>query len=346
MRNFTKTTLLLCALVLITSCGHQEAFGIKSLLNEPIPEAPPEPSPNKGDGDVSALKLCSKLDFNDITWPTSLTALDRDALKVALNISGSFEGQGGWGNISNNFDGTGLSLGLLNQTLGTGSLEPLLIDMRNNNYTKMESILSTAHFQSVLDMLLTWERAGVTSLAFTDDGPTLSQFDIGFNEGLLKAASRNQAAINWAQGNLYQSNGHFKPDWLKELVVLAELPEYVSIQVKSALRIHQKSVDYESSIGARELRAYLMMFDINVQNGGIYTSDWNDFKAYLKGKPDATVTERLEKILELRLRHVNTQSIADVRARKLALIYGHGVVHGDSRKLETEYCYSGALTYR
>ncbi|MDZ4675981.1 MAG: hypothetical protein SGI74_00595 [Oligoflexia bacterium] len=339
MRNFIKTLLILSGVFLVTSCGPHESFSVKSLLNEPDADTPPSTG---NEGLTSALKICSKLSFSNVKWPSSLTASDRDALMLALNLSGSFEGSAGWGNITNNFDGTGLSLGLLNQTLGTGSLQPLLIEMRNNNYTKMESVFGSKRFQSVLDMLALWEKNKILTL---EDFETSNRFDIGFDT-LIKAASRNSDSINWAKANLYQSNGRFIPEWSKELTALAKLPEYISIQIKATLPMHTRSLDYEKRIGVRELRAYLMMFDVTVQNGSIPSTDWADFATYLKASPKATATERLDKILELRLRHVRTEYVSDVKARKQAIINGRGIVHGTSRKLETEYCYSGSLSYR
>ncbi|MCJ8277796.1 MAG: hypothetical protein MJK18_13215, partial [Bdellovibrionales bacterium] len=61
------------------------------------------------------LGICSSLEFKGVTWSPELSQDDRVAFAIALNVSGSFEGHSGWSNLSNNFDGQGVSMGLLNQ---------------------------------------------------------------------------------------------------------------------------------------------------------------------------------------------------------------------------------------
>lgn len=49
-----------------------------------------------------------------------------DKLKLALEITGSFEGAG-WGGVARNFDGQGLSFGILQWNYGQGTLQKLLL---------------------------------------------------------------------------------------------------------------------------------------------------------------------------------------------------------------------------
>ena len=51
--------------------------------------------------------------------------MDRHLLKLALGISAGFEG-GGFDNVAGNFDGQGVSAGILQWNLGQGTLQPLL----------------------------------------------------------------------------------------------------------------------------------------------------------------------------------------------------------------------------
>jgi hypothetical protein len=76
-----------------------------------------------------------------------------------------------------------------------------------------------------------------------------------------------------------------------------------------------------------------------VQNGGFKKKVLVDYTAYLKSNPQATETQRLNKILELRLQDVLSQWQSDVSSRKLALINSVGMVHGAKRNLPQEYCY-------
>jgi hypothetical protein len=75
------------------------------------------------------LTICSDLDFQGLQWPDTVPVAMRDPFAAGLNISGSFEGPDGWANLTDNFDGQGISMGLLNQNLGQGSLQPMWIEM-------------------------------------------------------------------------------------------------------------------------------------------------------------------------------------------------------------------------
>ena len=88
-------------------------------------------SGNGSDGSTDgSLNICGRLSFQGISWPQTLPAKDRKSLATSLNLTGSYEGGQGWINITNNFDGMGMSLGLLQQNFGSGSLQPLLLKFR------------------------------------------------------------------------------------------------------------------------------------------------------------------------------------------------------------------------
>ena len=285
--------------------------------------------------------VCSRLNFGEVSWPSSMTTDDRAALMLALNISGSFEGADGWANLSDNFDGQGVSMGLLNQNLGQGSLQPMLIRLRDGRPDVLAALVSPGHLSALLGMLARWQVASAGELEL---GP-LSSFDATGEMGKLSAPSANRVSVDWAVVELYVA-GKFDPIWKAELTALASSPEYVSVQIEAAVRDHERAVAYGARIAVRELRAYLMLFDVNVQNGGLYAEDLADYDAFVHGSPRADSAARLEKLLALRLRHVRTRFVADVRTRKLAIIRGTGAVHGSPRNLPVEYCYDGLWPYR
>lgn len=289
-------------------------------------------------------QIRSALDFSGVHWPEGLTEADRLAFEVALNISGSFEGNEGWASISNDFDNQGLSLGLLNQCLGQGTLQPLLIEMRDAHPDQLSVVFSTGHLASLLGMLGQWQSSATASEAFA---PRLSVLDEDVGPFQAQGVGGDLASVAWAKANLYTDGGKsFDPVWRAELTSLAANPEYVSIQIDAALGYHEKAAAYEARIGVRELRSYLMLFDIVVQNGGLYPDDLDDYAAYVKANPHATSAQKLQKLLALRLRHVRAKYVADVRSRKRAIITGTGVVHGSRRDLPAEYGYDPLLAYR
>ena len=302
-------------------------------LKAPIVQAAPQPP-----------KVCSGLDFSGVSWPPGLSSEDRLALMLALNISGSYEGPDGWSNLTDNFDDQGVSMGLLNQNLGQGSLQPMLVRMRDEHYPVLQNIFSPAHLLSLLQMLGQWQPPPTPPPgAEGKPNSTIDEPEGGVTAQITPAAA---AGVAWAKKNLYLADGSFEPGWKAELQALGAAPEFVSIQIAEALDLHQKALAYESQTGIRELRAYLMFFDVNVQNGGFHAVDLKEFAAWKRKNPKASTAQRLSKLLTLRLRHVRRRFVIDVNQRKQAIIYGKGRVHGELRNLPAQYCYDGTWAYK
>lgn len=299
------------------------------------------------------ISICSKLDFSDLNWSASLNSKLHTALALALNISGSFEGSNGWKNLTNNFDGQGWSYGLLNQCLGQGSLQPLLIDMRDEYPDQLQSLLSARNLAALKSMLIQWEgvsplvaKASVEEtnladygLSILDDAKEIDRLSEspGLSEKATAAVTRNQASVNWAVNTLY-AGANFKSDWKSQLLNLAQSAGYRSLQVEAALKLHDSAFKLFAHFNLRELRSYLFFFDIVVQNGGLPAEDITALDRQFSQLPLRTETQKLNDILTLRLTHVKIAYREDVRARKSSLINGTGVVHGSSRNYNKEFC--------
>lgn len=305
--------------------------------------APFTASPRPAPAAPQPPRVCSGLDFSGVAWPGALSPEDRLAVMLALNASGSFEGDEGWGNISDDFDGQGLSMGLLNQNLGQGSLQPLLVAMRENHLGVLNAVFAPARLQALLTMLAAWQPPPPPPVPPSDPNNRLDEPESPVQAQMSPAAA---ASVAWARRTLYDANGDFLPEWKAELVALARTPEYVSLQVAAALGLHERALAEQRAVGVRELRAYLMLFDVAVQNGGLHDADIRDYKAWLRKNPKASSLRRLEKVRDLRLRHVRRRFVVDVHSRKTALIHGRGRVHGALRDLPAEYCYDGQWAYK
>ncbi|MBI2362784.1 MAG: hypothetical protein HYV15_05320 [Elusimicrobia bacterium] len=278
-----------------------------------------------------------------MTWPPSFSNEDQLALKLALNVSGSYEGPDGWSNLTDDFDGQGVSMGLLNQNLGQGSLQPMLVRMRDEHYPVLQNIFSPQHLLSLLQMLGQWQPPPSPPPADDKPNSTIDEPETGVTAQLSPAAAEGVA---WAKKNLYQPDGSFDPGWAAELKALAAAPEFVSIQIAEAAGLHERALADETRTGIRELRAYLMFFDVAVQNGGFHAVDITEFTAWKRRNPKASTAQKLSKLLSLRLRHVRRRFVIDVNQRKQAIIFGKGRVHGELRNLPAQYCYDGTWAYK
>ncbi len=276
-----------------------------------------------------------KIDFSFINWPREMSDFERQALMLALNISGSFEGRESWVTISDNSDRQGMSLGLLSQNFGSGTLQPMLIQIQREHPTLLSQTFSSAHLVLLEKMLADWQASALNNVG-TLSVPQGSLLDDGLVE---LAATANSQSVHWAMKNIYHW-GEFVPSWKAEFQTLAGTAEFINLQFGEALKMHNLAKDYVGQIGVSELRSYLMMFDVVDQNGTIYPEDFTDYNRFLNLNKIIDSTARLQKILELRLRHVSRRYSNDVRSRKLTIIKGRGVVHGLSRDLEREFVFN------
>lgn len=344
-------------ILMITGCGKTFTSGIgQNFTSESnLSEMPPEDSPVISDGSTFKPSICSDLSFENVTWPQNISEVQLNAFALAMNISGSFEGPLGWANISNNFDGQGISLGLFNQNLGQGSLQPLFITLRDRQSAKWQEVYSPSQAASLQSMLTAWgtssdgiqltkatnQDAYQKNTSALDDESLLSSVDFANQEILSKASNaRNQASVDWSVQTVYTGTTglSFRPEWRSALQKMAASPEYITLQVAAARAIHLKAVGLMEKYGYRQLRSYLFLFDIVVQNGGITTSIENQYLAWAQANPSATEITQLRRLLELRLTIVRAEYVEDVRARKTAIINGTGVVHKSARNFPAEYC--------
>lgn len=323
----------------------QQGMGWSPPPSGPVaPEDPEDETPADFE-----LSICSELNFDHVTWPKGMDEEEVNAYALAMNISGSFEGHDGWSNIANNFDGQGISLGLFNQNLGQGSLQPLLNGYRSAHPNLFLSHFTASQAQSLQQMLNTWGTAQINPLAKLqvqqnqwerdtsdlDDPLLITQSTL--NVSSKASNTQNQHSVDWAVANLY-SGTQFKTAWRTALQDLAEQPEYVTYQVAAATAIHKKAMGYMESYGFRELSSYLFFFDIVVQNGGIQSSVQTEYLTWLRSNPSATEITKAKRLLEFRLKLVRSEYVADVRSRKLSILNGTGTVHGSVRNYAREYC--------
>lgn len=339
--------------------------GIPDEPNDDVDPTTPPPTSTIPTDTTSdeVLKICSRLDFVGVQWPSTLMTAERRAMALALNITGSFEGANGWQNLTNNFDGQGMSLGLNQQNFGQGSLQPLLVAVNKSNPTLMKTLFSTTNLSKLNTMLSDWKTSASEAFVSAQaagayDGAMDGELNLFPNKEALTELDEDFAQVSvldartngdvaWAKANLYLSNGTtFKTDWKNSFLALSVAAPYRTLQVQAALTMYAKAVGYYESFKFKELRSLLMMYDIVVQNGGFTASHLSQFKTYNAANPNASETARLTKLLSIRLTSVRSQYRADVLSRKTAIINGTGRVHGSTRNLQKEYCYSSTEVLR
>lgn len=344
MKNIIKISIIVSSSVFSFSCAKNATQGKLHIIEDNMStEVPEEFSLST---EQTKLSFCSNLSFKGIHWSKTLSPLEQRSLSLALTISGGFEGGSGWKNITNNFDGMGLSAGLLNQTLGTESLQPLMAayaELYPNEFKNLFS--SSTRYKSVMSMLDAWKAATKwkPSDAFVALGTEkMSKDDFSNKTEMVSAKMSTQASqsVNWAVKNLYTSSGSFQTVWKTELQKMLSTPVYVSYQVETARKYHLKAITYLKRVKIYDVRTYLLMFDFIVQNGSITEERFVEWEKKVKSAKLTTIEDKLKALIDIRLRDTNPKWVADVKSRKYALATGKGLVHGTNYDFPKQNCFS------
>ncbi len=271
---------------------------------------------------VRAFQTSEGLDVDGIIGPNTWAALfaekkpptpaitSEPLATRCLALTGSFETNDPppecFAGLAGDFDGMGISFGVCQWNLGTGSLQPLLSDLDARAGPVVKAIFGAryaeleAMLQEPLEEQLQWARAIQT--------PKMALVE------------------PW--------NGYFK--------TLGRTPECQKAQRRAADKLFKRALADCAAFGVVSERAAALLFDIQVQNGGFKKTTRASITAALAELPASTgwkqnEVERLKVIANLRADAAKAQWQADVRQRKLSIAEGQGVVHGRRYDLASDY---------
>ena len=210
--------------------------------------------------------------------------------------------------LSGNFDGQGISFGVLQWCIGQGSLQPLLREMDAKHPDRLQEI-------------------------FHDHYPAL--------RAMLQGERKEQLA--WARSIQDPRKFVLFEPWRGLFKTLGRTEEFQAIEVAAADALYQKALALCKTYHVASERAVALMFDIKTQNGSISPS----VKALIEqgfsrlggGGGDAEMREvaRLRIIANRRAEAAAARWVEDVRKRKLCIANGKGVVHRNALNLETQF---------
>jgi hypothetical protein len=231
-----------------------------------------------------------------------------------LNMTGYFENgvyiPQSYSGISDNFDAQGISVGILQQNIGRGSLQPLL--------KKMDQ-----------------EHPEVLKKVFGKDYESLHQM----------LGESHESQMLWAKQIQKPGKDGVNPwsRWKKEFQALGRTSEYQQIQIGAAQNVYSKALRLSKQFGLKSERGVAFMFDIVTQNGGIEKPGLHigkdilkDIEALKKSGKDSEEA-RMIIIAEHRADACNPRWRSDVLKRKTTIAKGHGVVHGERIDLDQQF---------
>ena len=279
-----------------------------------------------GGGTQAAVKAFQRdagdLDVDGVVGPLTWKALFNRGIPApalhaesidrrCLALTGSFEtGMGApdcFAGLSGDFDGEGLSFGVLQWNFGQGSLQPLLAKM-------------IAKHRGVFDSI------------FHEQGPVLA--------AMLEAPREDQIAF---ARSLQDPKRHaVNEPWAGMFRALGRTAEFQALETEAAAGVFAAAMKDCGVYGLKSQRALALLFDIRVQNGGIdcitkarILADFGAIPGDIAPSDDEV--RKLRIVALRRAEGARPQWVNDVRARKLCIANGEGVVHGIHYDLEAQF---------
>jgi hypothetical protein len=228
-----------------------------------------------------------------------------------LALTGSFETGAGipdcFAGVSGDFDGQGISFGVLQWNFGQGSLQPLLKRMFSEHPERSRSI-----FQERLDLLVDRLNGGKSDL------------------------------MAFARSVQHPTRHFLHEPWRGMFKSLGRTDEFQRIEVDAATALYKAARQLCADYGLWSERAVALMFDIKVQNGSINSTVKGqilaDFQSLSsRGGGEEPEVERLRIVANRRADAAKARWREDVRARKLCIANGTGTVHGIPFDLEEQF---------
>lgn len=228
-----------------------------------------------------------------------------------LALTGSFETgrmiPDCFAGLSGDFDGQGMSFGVLQWNFGQGSLQPLLKEMNAEHSGLLREIFAE-EYEPLIDVL-----------------------EAGYDDQMV-----------WVRSIQHPIKHYIYEPWQGFFKTLGRTGEFQNIQTGHALTLYQKSLDLGKEYDLWSERAVALMFDIKVQNGSIRKPVRQQIERdFSRINPDldreALEVERMRIIAKRRAEASKPEWVEDVRSRKLCCANGKGIVHGINYHLEGQF---------
>jgi peptidoglycan hydrolase-like protein with peptidoglycan-binding domain len=230
----------------------------------------------------------------DDDWTAVTGAPAPDVEKRALQLTSTFEGHG-YGLAQGNWDGAWLTWGIIGFTLKHGEVQSIVSNVDR-------------------------DAPSCVDRAFGADAARLRQ--------IMQATPDEQEA--WA--NSLTVGSRLAEPWRTYFQRFGAMPE---VQAEQRTRVHHDyfmpSLQTAAALGLASELGIALCFDIHVQNGGVSSGTRMAIAHATAGAPEATVREAVANAVADASK---PQFREDVRARKLAIARGQGVVHGRRVVLE------------
>ena len=217
----------------------------------------------------------------------------------ALQLTADFEGTG-FRKVVGNFDGAGITWGIIGFTLKHGNIKRLI-----DRVNELQPNLLTAAFGGLKDEFLS----------------------------VLDSSLAKQ--LNWANG-ISIGNQKYKvlPEWEEAFDKLGSYKEVESFQLELVNENCEMAERDMDRFGLNTEIGFALCFDIAVQNGGIDSTEKQQITDLLKQNPPTNEKDKRIIISNVIAENSKKQYIEDVRSRKLTIATGIGTIHGSKYNIQ------------
>ncbi len=214
-----------------------------------------------------------------------------------VNLIGSFEGNEGYKNIAGNADKQGMSLGINQWNFNQNTLQPLLREMIENH----EQVVLNIFGESKLQVL----------------------------KNVLEKTKDEQMA--WAE-SINDSDNRIIEEWKIPFQLLCETEEFIAIQEKDITRQFNQAMERcrLEEFNFKTMRALTLSYNITVNAGGLYQSEFNEMKAQIT--ENMTEKERMLVICDV-LQNYRPSAVP----RCLCIVNGSGEVNKEIYYVDEDF---------
>jgi hypothetical protein len=244
------------------------------------------------------LLLTGKVDNN--TWQIMMGSGSPDFEQRVLQLTADFEGTG-FTKAVGNFDGAGLTWGIIGFTLSNGELTSLLSEIQASHENIFDDAFGT----------LTPEILRVMNSSAADQ--------MRFANAISLGSSKIKILNEWAQA----------------FERLGSNPAVQEIQLKHTQKYFNIALRDVDRFNVKNELGFSLCFDIAVQNGGIDSNEGDRIMRKIAQTPPTTQQDLRVIIANVIAENSKREFIEDVRKRKLTIATGRGTVHGAQYDLKT-----------
>jgi peptidoglycan hydrolase-like protein with peptidoglycan-binding domain len=230
------------------------------------------------------------------TWQSATALPWPDLFQRCLQLTARFEGHG-YTLIVGNFDGAGLTWGIVGFTLQHGELQVIINELVVRAPELLEAAFGVDGSRELADRLRTQKPAALIRWADS-----------------ISSGSGKQIVIE---------------PWRSGFAALGAQPFVQELQRRRAReKYFEPAMSTATRLGLDSERGVALCFDIHVQNGGVKKTDEKAYFDAIESRRSPSAKSRREILARLVADSARKQYRDDVFARKNAIASGSGISHG------------------